>query len=467
MFRTSHMLLFAALVAMTVFGCQNRQVKVEMRTGVDGAQRIFETNYADRDEIRRLSETYDNDPMDRNQGGGVRFEGTFQDGQLPSEVGNRNGLAKLDSSFGSTNYYYEQFGEQANDWAVFKERMNAGELWIRLAARFFEGRMETEEQRVAWREFADTRLIPDALSGYLRYSAGQMVTKGQRVSARVRNADDRGPRTEDETFQVKVFTPLVAFASERGWMSPEEAQLSQLLGIDGWVSAGERDWSRRTIFEPIMKRAVQRFVPDVDPGEIDRNNEKMIWIGLSFLWWVNTSSDAVEILLASDAIPEEDKVRLRNGDRAISIPGPFGFSIGGRPRPLESELVIETGYEPFLTNGDWDESLQSVRFRSRIYPTDGRRMMAPVVYHASWAVPNGDAQSAVFGEVKLDGQALAEYCLWEHTLEDDQREDWLNALTAASESGDLEQMRRVMDGLDGKGRDSRPPPTSLREACAP
>ena len=445
-------------------GCQNRQVRVEMRTGANGTIRIFETNFADRDEIRRLTETYDNDPTRREAGDGLRFEGTFEGGDLPSEVGNRNGLASVDSSFGTTSYYFEQFGQRANDWEVFKDRMNAGELWMKLAARFFELRMEGEEQKKEWREFADNILIPDALSGYMRYSAGKMVSQGQRVSARVRGENDRGPRTEDETFQVQVFTPLAAFAAERGWMTPEESQVVGLLGIDGWVSAGERDWSRRMIFEPIMKRNIQRFVPDVDPGEIDRNNEKMIWIGLSFLWWVNTSSEAVDILLASDAVAEDQKERLRKGDRMISIPGPFGFAIRGGPKPMESELVIETGAEPFNTNGDWDESLQSVRFNASIMPPEGRRDMTPTVFHAAWSVPDDSAQIEIFGELRLQGQPLAEYCLWEKTLEGDQRESWMNALDETRSSGDLSVLRKALEGLDGKGKRFRPPPTSLWEA---
>lgn len=458
--------LFTAVV-LILFGCKNKQVKVEMRTGVDGAMRVFETNFADRDEINRLSKAYENDPMQREKGEGFRFEGTFDNGALPSEVGNRNGLSSLPSNFGTAWYYYEQFGEHGNDWEVLKRRMNAGDLWLRLAARFFELRMPDEETREEWREFAYGRLIPDALSGYLRYTAGQFVTTGQRVSAKVRLPNDRGPRTMDENFQVRVFTPLIAFAAERGWMSDTEAQMINLLGIDGWVSAGERDWSRRTIFEPIMRRFVQRFVPGSDPGEINRKNEKLTWIGISFLWWVNTSSDAVEVLLASDAISEKDKERLRNGDRMISIPGPFGFSITGGPRPLESELELETGAEPFLTNGDWKESFGKVYFRTKIYPEDGRRRLAPPVFYAAWSIPNVEMQEEIFGTVALKGQALAEYCLWVETLKEWQSELWMRAVEKARTNSNTSPLRKALEELDGEGKDSRPPPTSLRAACAP
>ena len=469
---TSKVISFAVpvvilLQSLCFFGCTNRQVKVEMRAGEGGAIRVFESNLASRDEITRLSEAYEDDPSRRGQGGGVRFEGVFAAGDLPSEVGNRNGMSSITSDLGTAWYYFEQFGERANDWDIFRQRMDAGNLWLHLAAKFFESRMTSEEAKQEWRDFAYGRMIPDMMSGYLRYNAGQFITTGQRISANVRSPNDRGPRTMDESFQVLVFAPLTAFATERGWMTIEEAQIIGLLGIDGWVSAGERDWSRRFIFEPLLKRIIQRFVPDADPGEIDRNNQKMILIGLSFLWWVNTSSDAADVLMASDAISPEDKERLRNGNRMITIPGPFGFSIRGGPRPLESELVVETNAKPFLSNGDWDESKGTVTFKSKVYPPEGRRRIAPPVYHASWAVPNRDVQESIFGSVVLQDQSLAEYCLWQMTLEGKNKDVWSDAFEQAIALSSPSPLLGALRRIDGDKDDSRPPPTSLVEVCTP
>ena len=83
---------FFSLVAMVVLlgACSNRQVKVEMQAGTEGPERIFETNRADRDEIGRLSETYEAAPSTRAGGkDGVRFEGVFAERDLPSEFNHR------------------------------------------------------------------------------------------------------------------------------------------------------------------------------------------------------------------------------------------------------------------------------------------------------------------------------------------------------------------------------------------
>ncbi|MCP4837633.1 MAG: hypothetical protein GY895_23055 [Phycisphaera sp.] len=454
----------SVLAGALLLGCTNRQVKVEMVAGETGPERIFETNRTDRDEIGRLSEAYETAPTERANGrDGVRFEGVFAERELPSEIGNRNGWSTLPGSFGTAYYYVEQFGAARDDWSAFRDRMNAGELWIRFAISFFESRIDGDEERAEWRRFAEEELLPDAMSAFLRFNAGGYVQQGQRIDTRFRPPQERGPRTDDEWFQVQVFAPLVGFAVERGWVEPWEAQLTLLSGIDGWVSAGERAWTRKELADPIVKRSVGRFVPGADPGEIGPGNQKLILTGLAFLWWVNTSKDAVELMLESAAIPEVDKARLRKGDRSIDLPGPFGIPIGGGERPLESEVVLRTEVEPFLTNGTWDESLGTVSFTTRIYPPAERRRMTPPVFHANWAVPDASVQRAIFGGVELVGQGLAESAFWERMFDDDRRAEWTNALEAAKAAGSPAPLRSFIESLDGEDAESLPAPEELRD----
>ncbi len=450
--------VFALLV-----GCSNRQVKVVMRPGESGPQRSFETNRADGVERTRIAEAYESGPTGRAGGrDGVRFEATFAERDLPSELGNRNGWATLPGSFGTAYLYVEQFGGERDDWSAFRARMDAGELWLRLGASFLESRIEDEEARAEWRRFADEELVPDLLSAFLRYNANGWVQQGQRIDTRFRPPSERGLRTDDEWFQIQVFTPLVAFMIERGWIEPEEGQLVLLSGIDGWASAGERSWSRKNLADPIVERFVRRFKPDAAPGTIGPENQDLVLLGLAFLWWVNTSGDAAGVMLESPAIPEKDKERLRRGDRMISIPGPFGIPIGGGARPLESEVVLETGTEPFITNGSWNESLGTVTFQTKVYPADQRRRLAPPVFHASWAEPDAEAQRAIFGEIVLTGQAIAECASWERMLDEETKAAWTEAVTLAMAEGDPSRLREVLDRVEGDGDDDMPAPMSLQ-----
>lgn len=454
----------AALVVVALAGgCANRQVRVVMRPGEAGPERSFETNRADAEERRRIAEAYASGPLDRRGGeDGVRFEAVFAERDLPSELGNRNGWSALPGSFGTAFLYVEQFGGERDDWSAFRRRMDAGELWLRLGAGFLESRIEDEAARAEWRRFADEELVPDLLSAFLRFNANGLVQQGQRIATRFRPPAERGERTDDEWFQIQVFTPLVAFAIERGWIEAEEGQLVLLSGIDGWASAGERAWSRKNLADPIVERFVRRFKPDAAPGTIGPENQELVMLGLAFLWWVNTSGDAAAILLESPAIPESDKDRLRRGDRLIPIPGPFGIPIGGGAKPLDSEVVLETGVEPFITNGSWDESLGTVTFSTRVYPSAERRRLAPPVFHASWAEPDADLQRAIFGEVVLTGQAIAECACWERMLDDETRAAWTEAVALAVEQGDPSPLRAVLDRVEGDDDDDLPAPASLQ-----
>ncbi len=459
--RTS--LLIGVCAVMLSLGCTNREVRVEMRVGADGPERVFETNRVDGDELSRIAAAYDSGPSEREGGlKGVRFERGFAAEGLPSELGNRNGWSSLPGAFGSAFLYIEQFGDERDDWTAFRDRMDAGELWLRLAVSFFEGRIEDEEARAEWRRFADEELVPDLMSAFLRFTANGFVQQGQRVAYRFRSPEARGPRSDDEWFQIQVFTPLVAFAIERGWMTAEEGQLALLSGIDGWVSAGERAWSRATLADPIVERNVRRFVPEAEPGRIGPENEQLVLIGLAFLWWVNTSDQAAEIMLDSPAISDEDKQKLRNGNRFIGVPGPFGIPIGGGDRPVDSEVVLETGTEPFVTNGSWDESAGRVRFATKIYPPGQRRRLAPPVFHASWSVPDEAVQQDVFGRLALTGQDLAEVVFWERTLDDEVRESWSRAVLEARLDGDRAAMAEIVRRMEGEGKADRPAPAPLR-----
>ncbi len=453
------------LASCMSIGCANRQVKVVMRAGDAGPERTFETNRADAEERRRIAEAYESGPMRRADGeDGIRFEAIFAERDLPSEIGNRNGWSTLPCAFGTAYLYVEQFGGDRDDWSAFRARMDAGELWLRLGARFIESRIEGEPAKGEWRRFADEELVPDMMSAFLRFNANGLVQQGQRIDTRFRPPAERGPRTDDEWFQIQVFTPLVAFAIERGWVRPEEGQLVLLSGVDGWASAGERSWSRKNLADQIVARFVQRFKPDAEPGTIGPENNELILLGLAFLWWVNTSDDAAAVMLASPAVPESDKDRLRRGDRLIPIPGPFGIPIGGGAKPLDSEVVLETGVPPFITNGTYDESLGTITFSTRVYPSDQRRRLATPVFHASWAVPDADVQRAIFGEVRLTGQELAECACWERMLDEETQAAWRAAVVTAIETGDPSVLRPILDQVEGDGDDDLPAPMALQAA---
>ena len=101
-------------------------------------------------------------------------------------------------------------------------------------------------------------------------------------------------------------------------------------------------------------------------------------------------------------------------------------------------------------------------FQTRVYPADQRRRLAPPVFHASWAEPNAETQRAIFGEVVLTGQAIAECASWERMLDEETKTAWTEAVAMAIEKGEPSPLRKIIDRVEGDGDDDMPAPMSLQ-----
>ena len=90
-------------------------------------------------------------------------------------------------------------------------------------------------------------------------------------------------------------------------------------------------------------------------------------------------------------------------------------------------MSLATGAEPFFTNGTWNAASGRVEFKGGFYDAPYRYAQFNAPYYALWALP-AQRQESLFGAVVLEGQPLAEYCVWEAALKDDDRTRWLAAL---------------------------------------
>ena len=186
-------------------GCQNRKVKVEISASGETAERTFATNATDERSLAQAEAAYGSEG-EVDQELGRKFVGTFADSAMPSEIGNRGAIGRVDSALGSARVYYEQFADQREEWTSLRERVEGGILWMQLFGRFIELRKIKEEP--ARSEFArwwNSEMIPFAADTYLMYSGMQAASQAQRIGAMPRNADDFSARTTDETFRLSLF----------------------------------------------------------------------------------------------------------------------------------------------------------------------------------------------------------------------------------------------------------------------
>lgn len=430
---SARLLLAALAVAASALaiGCQDRKVKVEISAAGDATGRVFITNQTDRASLEAAAAIYGS-KGEREAELGRKFAGTFSEGSLPSEIGNRGAIGRLDSSLGSSRAYYEQFADRRSEWESMRDRVDSGMLWLQLFGRFVERRkLKDDAARADFSKWWNTEFTPLVGDAYLMYSGMQAVAQAQRIGAMPRRAEDFGARTPDESFRISVFQPLAVLFAERGWLSATEFAAIQTIGLDGNFSAKERAWASDKVFTPAVARIIARF----DPSRKDMKLKDFVPLGLEFLLWLKISREYRDIVLDSPAITPMVKESIRQGKWEFELPPPFGFRVLEKPKVTDAEVMLDTGARPFLTNGVWNESTKRVEFKGGFYEGKYRYTTYNAPYYAVWSLPS-QRQESCFGSVVLEGESLAEYCAWEAALDEPLRERWIKGLDALAATKD-------------------------------
>ena len=440
--RTAVRTAVLAAVLVVAPGCQNRKVKVEISAQGDEATRTFATNDTNSKALAAVEEAYGS-KAESDTELGKRFTGTFAEDMLPSEIGNRGAIGRLDSTLGSTRAYYEQFADRRDEWSAMKDRVDGGILWMQIFGRFVETRKIKDEAARAdfskWWNGEATPLVSDA---YIMYSGMQAVAQAQRIGARPRRSEEFGERTADETFRLSVFEPLAILFAERGWLNADEFAALQAVGVKGTATRREGEWLSEKILQPAVARILVRF----DPSRKDMKLKDFVPLALEFVVWLKASREYRDIVLASPAISEQTKTDIRAGKWDFELPPPFGFRALERPKVTDAEVLLATGAEPFFTNGVWNKDASRVEFKGGFY--EGKYRYAPynAPYYAFWSLPS-QRQESVFGAVILEGDTLAQYCAWENALSDERKTEWMAALDALAATKDASPASLVVDKL--------------------
>jgi len=420
-------------------GCQNRKVKVEIAASGEQTGRTFLTNQTDRESLADASKAYGS-KGEADEELGRKFTGTFVEGELPSEIGNRGAIGRLDSSLGSARAYYEQFADRRDEWTAMRDRVESGLLWMRLFGRFVEVRkLKDDAAKAEFHTWWNGEAIPLVSDAYLMYSGMQAVVQAQRIGAMPRRAEDFGARTADESFRISVFEPLAVLFAERGWLNANEFATVQMIGLNGNFSAREREWASEKVFMPAVSRVIARF----DPARKEMKLKDFAPMGVEFLLWLKLSREYRDIVLESPAVSDKLKAEIRAGKWEFELPAPFGFRVMQRPKVTDAEVQLDTGAQPFLTNGVWNEKSKRVEFKGGFYEGESRYTPYSAPYYAMWALPS-QRQESVFGTVLLQSEHLAEYCAWEAALDDATRERWTKALDAIAATKDAQAAFAIM-----------------------
>jgi hypothetical protein len=447
-------LALGGLVAtMLVSGCEQKQIRVEMAVSGDGTSRAFATNLLAKSDRERLESMYSAKAERDAATGGDRFAGTFAN-ELPSELGNRNGTSEIRTRLGTTRFYYESFAEPADEWTSMRARIDAGELWVRLFGRWAEKGIKDESKREEWRRYVTRTLVPLSTELAVLWASNATTAQALRVALRVRTADDRSPLTAEERFLRQSSLPLLLAIARADVLTAEESHRVLLIAADANATQAERDWVMKSVGRPALLRLVQRFRPET------KDLEKVNWMPLmlGFYLWAQTSSERNDVLLASPAISDADKEKLRKGEAGITLPPPFGVEIFAKPAKTETEVLLAMPERPFLTNGEWIGEEKRVRFKHDFVPAARRTSLMPPSFYAAWSEPDQAEQKRIFGSVILEGPDLADFAIWHEALSPEERTSWNLALDQLEESG----TRTALEALRDSFAKDRPLPEAIQ-----
>ena len=100
----------------------------------------------------------------------------------------------------------------------------------------------------------------------------------------------------------------------------------------------------------------------------------------------------------------------------------------------EVTVRLKADTEPAITNGSWDKSLSAVQWKLETAPLAVGIIAPPLCWSATWVKPNATAQDSILGQVGIDGEDLAVFCLAWNTCTPDRHEavrDVLNSFARA------------------------------------
>lgn len=112
------------------------------------------------------------------------------------------------------------------------------------------------------------------------------------------------------------------------------------------------------------------------------------------------------------------------------LSGMFGWSY------THINIQMSIPIQPFFTNGEWNENGMKVQWQE-ITIKDGDTESYPDFCYAFWSLPDEGFQKAHFGKLILEGEDLAEYCLWRDCLSKNESKEWDEFISGLKPNDDL------------------------------
>lgn len=418
---TSARLIGTLLLLCLAAGCEANRYRLEMsvegeklhrrltcwrQTGGDDDRQLVPMHDS---ELQRIALAYGVEPPQSAEQE-FTFSGEFTGG-TPNDVGGAGSLTMRASDFGVSWTYVERFRGDDDLIAAMDRRRQAVDKFVDVLTDWLQGALGESADFEAVHAFVDETLRADLKN----------LTAYAWTAAAVQDA------TQSPEHNFEFGLRLALYAAERGYVGVDDVPML--------LRSIEINDSQRLLHFVRSALAAQagletfgdewRILDDQSRLEESLNHELQQHPGyLEFVRERRTSDPEAAVPPPTEYV----------GALALEM---IGIEFGG----FDSlEATLECPVEPYRTNGVWLEEEQVLSWERSMNPIDGGpRNALPSLLFAMWSIPSSEYQSAHFGRVILEDEALADYCLWSSRLSPAQQAQWnalIEALNPQSPSAD-------------------------------
>ncbi len=400
-----------ALLCALVTGCPHNDYTVELKPTAHGVERTLTFYRADGNETNGTPK-YEAFPTNELEAitrvypaGGVKQDGKRYvakgafNGDMPADIGGAGSYTNLTSSLGYAGFYLERF--RGNDDLAGKtaRQLHAADQLTDLVLGWAQAELGSESGYPSLRRFLDEDFRRDLKNAGLYYWVFQVSSLADTNANEAFTARFGQYLIEHSYLKLSDVTQLGAIFGEGG------DDYSVLLGLIRRLVTGKMGLPATGSLSPA-------FAVLKDSKALENSWEKYL-----------SGSD---LYRAEVKIWEQEKKtnpQLEQPKPINAVDKIVEDLLGGSDGQADHLTVkLKLAQAPDHTNGRWqdgqvvwDASLEKNR-------------ALPAFCYVRWSEPDVAFQKKHFGEVVLEGDELAHYCLWENLLNGKQAGEWKNIL---------------------------------------
>lgn len=393
---------------------EGKSLKREITVWRGGGDKPDEPHEFPKEELEKIAKAYHVEvPSKLNQK--HKFAGAFA-GEMPEDVGGRGSFTHWETSLGSLSIYVERFRGSDNLLADVETRMKACDQMVNLLTGWLELELKNEPGFSELQQFLDGEFRRDVKNlSLLTWTFTNLGTV-------------QGGRQLDEKPGQEFVIRAQQYLIEREYLT-----LDQVPAL--YRAIVQDDPDRLLNF---LKRLLARKmgVPKDQPmpkglGFLD----DPIALKKSFDAFLEESEDYRELAESYQQRADDQSKPPKPDDVLTEALFPAFPLLRFADDRLTVKLAVPV--EPTSTNGQWNAEAKQVHWSRSLLGANANLTEFPAMCYAIWSEPNAKAQTERFGKVVLEGQSLANYCLWQRGLSEAEAQEWETFLASLKPGNDL------------------------------